>query len=164
MDKKISYIIRPAEPRDSARLRELLEQICLLHVEGRPDIFQPAGKYTEDDIIAMMGDAEKPIFVADTGEDVAGYVFCQLKRPHNPVMRDYLNIYIDDLCVDDKYRRLGIGKALFGRVKQLAAELGAYNIDLNVWAFNEPAIAFYRSLGMQPERIYMELITGKEQN
>lgn len=157
-----SFTIRPAEPRDAARLRELLEQICLLHVEGRPDIFQPAGKYTIDDIVAMMGDNEKPIFVADTGDDVAGYVFCQLKRPHNPVMRDILNIYIDDLCVDSKYRRLGIGRALFDRVRTLADELGAYNIDLNVWAFNESAIAFYRSLGMKPSRMYMELITEKE--
>ena len=38
MDK--SFIIRPAEPRDAARLRELLEQICLLHVKGRPDMFR----------------------------------------------------------------------------------------------------------------------------
>lgn len=157
-----TFTIRPAEPRDAARLRELLEQICLLHVEGRPDIFQPAGKYTIDDIVSMMGNAEKPIFVADTGDDVAGYVFCQLKRPHNPVMRDNLTIYIDDLCVDSKYRRLGIGRALFERVRQLADELDAYNIDLNVWAFNESAIAFYRSLGMKPSRMYMELITGKE--
>lgn len=158
-----SFTIRPAEPRDAARLRELLEQICLLHVEGRPDIFQPAGKYTIDDIVNMMGNAEKPIFVADTGDDIAGYVFCQLKRPRNPVMRDILNIYIDDLCVDSKYRRLGIGRALFERIKALAAELGAYNIDLNVWAFNESAIAFYRSLGMKPSRMYMEIITGKEE-
>lgn len=158
-----TYTIRPAEPRDAARLRELLEQICLLHVEGRPDIFQPAGKYTENDIVAMMGDNEKPIFVADTGDDVAGYIFCQFKRPHNPVMRDYLNLYIDDLCVDSKYRRLGIGRALFEQAKSLAAERGAYNIDLNVWAFNKSAIAFYESLGMKPSRMYMELIPGKEQ-
>lgn len=163
MSNQQTYTIRPAEPRDAARLRELLEQICLLHVQGRPDIFQPAGKYTEADIIAMMGDSEKPIFVADTGNDVAGYIFCQFKRPHNPVMRDYLNLYIDDLCVDSKYRRAGIGRALFERAKALAAERGAYNIDLNVWAFNQSAIDFYRSLGMKPSRMYMELIPGKEQ-
>lgn len=157
-----NFTIRPAEARDAARLRELLEQICLLHVEGRPDIFQPAGKYTIDDIVAMMGDEQKPIFVADTGDDVAGYVFCQFKRPHNPVMRDYLNLYIDDLCVDTKYRRMGVGRALFDRVRQLAEERGVYNIDLNVWAFNESAIAFYRSLGMQPSRMYMELIVGED--
>lgn len=164
MNSEKSYIIRPAEPRDAARLRELLEQICLLHVEGRPDIFKPAGKYTVDDIIAMMGDDQKPIFVADTGDDIAGYVFCQLKRPQNPVMLDNLTIYIDDLCVDTKYRRMGIGRALFERVKQLADELGAYNIDLNVWAFNRSAIEFYRSLGMAPSRMYMELITSNKSN
>ena len=158
-----TYVIRHAEPRDAARLRELLEQICLLHVEGRPDMFQPAGKYTEEDIVAMMGDDDKPIFVADTGDDVAGYVFCQFKRPNSPVRRDFLNLYIDDLCIDTKYRRMGIGRALFERVRQLADERGAYNLDLNVWTFNKSAIAFYESLGMKPSRMYMELITGKEQ-
>ena len=157
-----SFTIRPAKARDAARLRELLEQICLLHVEGRPDLFRAGAKYTVEDIVKMLDDTQKTIFVADTGDDVAGYIFCQFRHVHGSVMRDYLNLYIDDLCVDPKYRRMGVGRALFERAKQLACERGAYNIDLNVWAFNESAIKFYESLGMKPSRMNMELITGKE--
>lgn len=157
-----SFTIRPARARDAARLRELLEQICLLHVEGRPDLFCAGAKYTVEDIVKMLEDDQKNIFVADTGDDVAGYIFCQFRHVHGSVMRDYLNLYIDDLCVDPKYRRMGVGRALFERAKQLACERGAYNIDLNVWAFNESAIRFYESLGMKPSRMNMELITGKE--
>lgn len=157
-----NFTIRPAEARDAARLRELLEQICLIHVNGRPDLFHAGAKYTVDDIVRMLEDDQKTIFVADTGNDVAGYIFCQFRHVGGSVMRDYLNLYIDDLCVDPKYRRMGIGRALFERARQLACERGAYNIDLNVWAFNESAIAFYESLGMKPSRMNMELITGKE--
>ena len=158
-----SFTIRSAEPRDAARLRELLEQICLLHVQGRPDLFVPAGKYTVDDIVAMMGDDQSPIFVADTGDDVAGYVFCKfIRRQNNPVMHDRLMLYIDDLCIDEKYRRMGIGRALFEQAKKLAHQRGAYSVELNVWAFNESAIAFYQSLGMQPSRMNMELIVNKD--
>ena len=63
---------------------------------------------------------------------------------------------------DPKDRRMGVGRALFERAKKLAYERGAYNIDLNVWAFNESAIRFYESLGMKPSRMNMEFITGKE--
>lgn len=158
------YTVRPAEPRDAERIRQLLEQICLLHVEGRPDLFRPSGKYTVDDIIKMIDDPGRPILVADVGADVAGYVFCQLNRRKNPVMWERLTLYVDDLCVDQKYRRCGIGRALFQGAQRLARECGAYNIELNVWAFNESAIAFYRSLGMKPSRMIMELIESCQED
>ena len=52
--------------------------------------------------------------------------------------------YMDDLCVNDDYRRQGIGDKLFDNAKMKALEHGANSIELMVWEFNEDALGFYR--------------------
>ncbi|MDR2738726.1 MAG: GNAT family N-acetyltransferase [Treponema sp.] len=59
-------------------------------------------------------------------------------------------IYIEDLFVKPELRGKGLGKALFTCVAALAAER---NYDRLEWAclnWNEPSIAFYKSLGGRP--------------
>jgi GNAT superfamily N-acetyltransferase len=59
-------------------------------------------------------------------------------------------IYIEDLFVKPELRGKGLGKALFTCLAALAAER---NCGRLVWAclnWNEPSIAFYKSLGGQP--------------
>jgi len=59
------------------------------------------------------------------------------------------NIEIDDLCVDEKYRKKGIGKRLFEEVKTYSKENGINFIELMVWEFNENARKFYENMGMK---------------
>ena len=151
--------VRRAEARDVLRLFELLTEICEFHVNGRPDIFKKGQKYNEQELIQILKDQERPVFVADDGEKVVGYAFCILKRKKDQaVFNDLLTVYIDDLCVDGECRGQGIGRILFEAVKTYAKEVGAYNIDLNVWEFPGSAVGFYENLGMKPERRYMEYI------
>lgn len=151
--------IRNAQETDLSRLSELLRQICDFHVKGRPDVFRHGQKYTEAELIGIINDPSRPVFVAELDGDVVGYAFCILKRRENdPVLRDMLTVYIDDLCIDENCRRGGVGRALFEHVKTYAKEIGAYNIDLNVWEFPGSALNFYEKMGMKTERRYMELI------
>ena len=60
------------------------------------------------------------------------------------------NLYVEDLYVRPAYRRLGVGRALLGRLAGVAAERGCGRLEWSVLAWNEPAIAFYRALGAQP--------------
>ena len=64
--------------------------------------------------------------------------------------------YIDELIVDEKYRRKGIGRALFYEVAKQAKRQGAKRIDLMVWSFNKEAIKAYKSYGMTPQRYIYE--------
>ena len=44
-------IIRPAEERDIPRIGELLREICDLHADGRPDLFNHGGrKYSDKEL------------------------------------------------------------------------------------------------------------------
>ena len=57
--------IRLAQEKDIPKIENLLEQILLIHHEGRPDIFKANGKkYTTKELTEMLNDSSKPIFVA----------------------------------------------------------------------------------------------------
>ena len=73
-------------------------------------------------------------------------------------MTDIKTLYIDDLCVDEKFRGKGVGKELYEAALSLAKEKGCYNLTLNVWSCNESAIHFYESMGLIPQKIGMEMI------
>ncbi|MEH2161384.1 MAG: GNAT family N-acetyltransferase [Nostoc sp.] len=56
-------------------------------------------------------------------------------------------IYLEDLFVLPEYRRQGIGKALITKVAQIAVERDCGRLEWSVLDWNEPAKAFYRSMG-----------------
>jgi GNAT superfamily N-acetyltransferase len=56
-------------------------------------------------------------------------------------------IYLEDLFVKPEARGRGAGKALLGRLAQIAIERGCARLEWWVLDWNEPAIAFYRSIG-----------------
>ena len=58
-------------------------------------------------------------------------------------------IYLEDLFVDPAARGLGAGKALLKGLAALAIERGCARLEWAVLDWNEPAIAFYRSLGAE---------------
>jgi len=56
-------------------------------------------------------------------------------------------LYIEDLFVDETYRRRGLGRALLLYVAQLANERRCGRLEWAVLDWNEPAINFYKKLG-----------------
>ena len=106
---------------------------------------------------ALFADEHSPVFVADDGETVVGYIICRLRStPSNPSLRPIRTLYVEDLCVDPAHAGRGVGSALMRRAEDCAREAGCYNIDLNVWAFNTEAIAFYEKNGYAVQRSIME--------
>lgn len=59
-------------------------------------------------------------------------------------------IYIEDLFVDEAYRRRGFGSALLGYVGRLANERECGRLEWSVLDWNQPAINFYKKLGAVP--------------
>ena len=154
-------IIRRAKNEDLAGLNKLLQQVLMVHHNGRPDLFKPnAKKYTDEEIFQIIVNDETPIFVAvDDKEEVLGYAFCVFKQfVNNEIMTDIKTLYIDDLCVDEEKRGMHIGKQLYEYVLDFAKESGCYNVTLNVWSCNESAMKFYEKCGLVPQKVGMEKI------
>lgn len=59
-------------------------------------------------------------------------------------------IYIEDLFVDEAFRRRGFGRALLTYVARLAKERRCGRLEWSVLDWNEPAINFYKKLGAVP--------------
>ncbi len=153
--------IRRAEEKDIPQILELLVQVCMVHHNGRPDLFKgPATKYTADQLPAILADDNTPVFVSVNEQDkTEGYAFCILKQlPDDNVLTDIKTLYIDDLCVFEHLRGKHIGRSLYEYVLDYARSVGCYNVTLNVWACNESARLFYESCGLVPQKIGMEKI------
>lgn len=155
-------MIRRAETRDIPDVLRLLHQVLDIHHRGRPDLFRPgATKYSEQELAALFAGADTPVFVYTDDEDarVLGYAFCVRQQILGDAIRtDVPTLYIDDLCVDSACRGRGIGRALYGHVLSFARARGYYNVTLNVWSCNPEAMAFYQRMGLQPQKVGMEVI------
>lgn len=152
-------MIRKANTTDISRIIELLHQVNMVHHVIRPDLFKPhTTKYNEQELEALLCDDSKPIFVYDDGT-VSGYAFCQVTEvKDNQLLQDIKTLYIDDICVNEQARGKHVGKALYEYVRDYAQSIGCNNITLNVWEGNDPALSFYRNMGMKVQKTTMEII------
>lgn len=153
--------IRRAVKNDIPGINELLYQVAKVHHDGRPDIFKAnAKKYNDEELAEIIEDDERPIFVAvDENDRVIGYSFCIfMQHKDNHVLTDIKTLYIDDLCVLEGMRGQHIGSGLYEYVLDFARGAGCYNVTLNVWSLNEPAMKFYEKCGLKPQKIGMETI------
>lgn len=153
-------MIRRASDKDITQIGNLLSQVCLVHHNGRPDIFKVGRKYSEDELKMLINDESRPILVSvDENDEVMGYCFCIYQQHiNNSVLTDIKTLYIDDLCVDEGLRGRHIGKELYEAAVRLARDSGCYNLTLNVWSCNPSAIRFYEAQGLAQQKISMELI------
>ena len=152
--------IRFAVSEDIPGILSLLQQVGQVHHLGRPDIFRAgAQKYDAPAVQALLDKPESPILVAAENGAVLGYCFCFVKQYQgDPVIADHKELYIDDLCIDENCRGQGVGKALYLAACDHARSIGCYNVTLNVWDCNPGAMAFYKAMGMQPQKTGMETV------
>ena len=151
--------VRLAENRDLSRINELRKQVNDIHVAGKPEVFKPGfSKELQEYIYTVQKDPDLSIVVAEQeGEVCAFAVLRHIKRPENPMKykQDYLEI--DEFGVDEAYRRKGIATEMIAFIRDYAKKNDIHRIELNMWEFNETALAFYESAGFTTFRRYMEL-------
>ena len=155
----MNLIIRRARPEDSDAILALLSQVEAVHHEGRPDLFRPGGtKYTADELLEIIRDDNRPIFVAVLDGNVVGYTFGIVRITKDSTMLlDAKALHLDDVCVDEACRGTGVGSVLMEYVLGWAKENGFDRVDLNVWEFNDGARRFYERYGFSTQKRCMEL-------
>lgn len=153
-------MIRRAKEEDLPYLNKLLYQVHKVHHEVRPDLFKDGTKkYTDSELIALIHDDLKPIFVYEFNNEILGYAFCvHIEHINDNNLTDIKTLYIDDLCVDENARGQHIGTKLYEYVLDYARKQGYYEVTLNVWADNKKALKFYESIGLRVQKIGMEKI------
>ena len=157
--------VRPATKDDIPALMALLVQVNMVHHNGRPDLFKgPTTKYTEAGLSAILADTATPVFVGvDESGRVLGHGFCVMQHSGGQLMEEHDTLYIDDICVDEAARGLGVGRALYDHILAYARQKGCYNVTLNIWTCNPGAMKFYEKLGLKPYKVGMETILYNEE-
>ncbi len=153
--------IRRADTGDIPEVLRLLSQVLEVHAAIRPEIFvSGTTKYNSKELSEMFADDRRPVYIAEAGDDkIAGYAFCQINEASGAsTLIPRRQMYIDDICVDDKARGSHVGTALFEYVRNEAVRLECGEIVLNVWEGNEAARSFYEAMGMKPRKTQMEII------
>ncbi len=154
-------MVRRAKSEDIPIILSLLLQVDMVHHHGRPDIFKGnVTKYDADELEDIINSEETPVFVCvDETDNVMGHAFCVHKQlVDDNVLTNVRTLYIDDICVDEKYRGQHVGSELYYEVKEYAKGQGFYNITLNVWSCNPGAMKFYQKMGLLPQKVCMEQI------
>ena len=143
-------IIRKAMARDYDDLCALINEVDELHRENLPGVFrEPAGPIRDKDfILGLLVDKTVGMFVAEAEGQLVGFVHLVVREtPDIPIFVPQRYVVVDTLVVRKSSRRMGIGSALMEKAHVWAAANGASDIELNVYEFNKPAMAFYRGLG-----------------
>ena len=132
--------IRPAEPSDVTAIFALIQ--ALAEYEKLAHAVTGSAEALKEHLFKETPDAEA--IVALWEEKAIGFA---LFFTNYSTFLTKPGIYLEDIFVLPDYRRRGIGKALLTTVAQIAAQRGAGRLEWSVLDWNEPAIAFYQSLG-----------------
>ena len=125
--------VREARIEDIGQIVSILEQISKLHYENRPDIFKEKSKAEMEKVaIDIIKDKDKKFIIAiDDTSKIYGLLICKIKEVKGHInLKDTRTLWIEELGVDEKYRKRGIGKQLLKETEKIAEELNCKRIEL----------------------------------
>lgn len=120
---------------------------------GEPETYG-AEPPTNEYLGALLGNEHVVVLVALVRETVVGGLVAYELDKFERARRE---IYIYDLAVDERHRRRGIATALIERLREIAAERGAWVVYVQADHGDEPAIALYEKLGRREEVLHFDI-------
>lgn len=157
--KDMNSEIRFAKETELEQINKLRKQVNDLHVKGKPEIFKAGfSEELKNYVYDVFYNERKKIVVCDCDGIIAGFaILNHISKPESPFSyaRDFLDI--DEFCVDVHYRRQGIATQMIQYIQDYAKNEDFTRIELNMWEFNQEALAFYESIGFTTYRRYMEM-------
>ena len=151
--------IRNAVAGDEELLAKLNGFVQDIHLEQRPDDFKPttipelAGWYR-----SLLERPTARMWIAEEGGLPVGYILAIVhQRADNPFCPDRHWCELDQIAVDPKYRRQGIGRSLILRAIAEVTADGIRDIEATSWSFNQVTHVVLRRLGFVPKTVRFEL-------
>ncbi|MEO8020327.1 GNAT family N-acetyltransferase [Polaromonas sp.] len=150
--------IREAQAFDAALIHAFIVELA---------IYEKA----EQEVVASVADIQGSLFAPDSPARAlicavdgqpAGYAVYFLSYS---TWLGRKGMYLEDLYISPKLRGGGAGKHLLRHLAKLAADSGCGRLEWSVLDWNEPAIAFYQSLGAKPQSEWVRYrMTGQTLN
>lgn len=143
---------------DREAVEHLARQVHESHISWRPDIYRmPKELYPEERFLAAVEARE--LYVAKLDGAIVGYTSLRIRETNSPGVVPRRVMLIDELCVDEAFRRHAVGTAMMGDIRALARAFGCTDIQLSVYPQNDEAVAFYQKMGFMIQNITMQMKT-----
>ncbi len=149
-------LIEPAKQTDIERLVQLSMQARQYHNKILGNYFNALNTDFEHRFLSKaIADAQQIVFVARLKESIVGFIFavcseqCWLAHPKV--------CSIENICVDEPFRRQGIGRAMIDAVRTECKNRDIQQLSLGVFCANTNAIPFYEACGFTPLSIKMSM-------
>ncbi len=142
---------------DFLALLELKRQVHDPHVQHAPGYFRTvADPITAEELESALKSQGTSVQVLVDDSSVVAYAFLQeIEVRGNRVLNDHKKLFINDFCVDERFRRKGYGSQLMRAIEAIAVSSGCDVIELNVWLWNATALRFYEAVGMRRTMVRM---------
>lgn len=158
-------MIRKMKREDWELVHPLMNQVHVLHVNKRPDIYHELDPLFFQQFEEILADKNGIYYVYEENSHILGMVIARKKKIGDiSIMKKREVYFIEDIVVEETARNKGIGRQLYQAIEKKAAEDRMDAVELNVWACNEEAIRFYEALGMSVKNMRFEKILQKETN
>ena len=153
-----NFIVRYAKREELESVNKIRKQVNEVHVKGRPDLFREDGwQFIEPFVYTRFDEENSGVIVAAIEDEIVGFAVVQyIVRPESPYNKEQKYFHIEEFGVNEAHRRKGIATAMIDFVKEDARKRGFKKIELDMWEFNQDALAFYESAGLKTFRRYME--------
>ena len=145
--------VRRAAPGDYEAICELAELMDQPQREALPDRFRkPSGPVRlRDRTEKLIHDPDTFLAVAEMDGRVVGVTNCGLLRMGDfPQKHRITSLLVRGIVVRPELRRKGIATVLVEKAIAWARARSATEVQANVYDFNQPASAFFASLGLAP--------------
>lgn len=137
-------VIRAAEPADAERILGFITELAV-YEQAEPEV-----KATVDDIHARLFHTQATVhaLIAEQAGESVGFAIYFLNFS---TWLGRHGIFLEDLYITPAARGRGHGKAVLRHLARHAVANGYGRFEWNVLDWNAPAIAFYQSIGAQPQ-------------
>lgn len=140
---------------DREAVNALARQVHAMHVQWRPDLYEMVEELYPEERYAQAVKARE-LFVARIGGVVVGYAAVKIRDFDWPGMVKRKVMLLDEVCVEQSFRNQGIGQEMMAEIRILARAFGCTDLQLNVNAYNDPAVGFYQKCGFMIQNISMQ--------
>ena len=137
---------------DCEQLCELSQQALEFHSEAHPEVFCDQGStaFFKDYVSEILADENAAILCADHAGRIIGMAHVLVREsPDVPIMVRRRFAVLENVVVRKGFRHMGVGRALMESVHTWSLGKGVARVELNVWSFNQDAIALYEKLGYE---------------
>ena len=145
------YSVRQARRGDLAFMQYLFYELNRFHHESMPGYYKTPEEVLKDKSLQAYVSKDSCFgFVGEYDGTPVGFAVGQVSELISPISKRIKMGSVDEIFVLPKHRGFGLGKMLLQSIETECRRLGASDLFVETWSFNESALKFYEDFGLLP--------------